>query len=334
MSVFIIAEAGVNHNGRLDLAFRLIEEAKKAGCDAVKFQSFKTEKLVTRFAKKAEYQVKNTNSDDSQYEMLKKLELSNDDHIKIIKYCNEVGICFMSTPFDETSADMLEDLGIEIYKIPSGEITNKPYIKHVASKQKPIILSTGMSTLDEVKEAVSWIREESDKSISILHCSTEYPADFKDINLRAIQTMSKELNLSVGYSDHTVGIEASIAAVSLGACIIEKHFTLDKSMEGPDHRASLDINELNELVRAIRNIELALGDGEKRPRGNELKNIDVVRKSIVAATKIEKGQVLTEEILTIKRPGSGIAPKYFDTIIGKTADRDYDIDDMIGEELL
>lgn len=331
MSVYIIAEAGVNHNGSLDLAFKLIEEAKRAGADAVKFQTFTASTLVTKHASKAEYQLQLTGDRESQFEMIRKLELSHNDHEKIKKKCFEVGINFLSTPFDIPSIDYLFSLGVPFFKIPSGEITNLPYLREIARYSLDVILSTGMSTLDEVRGALDVLTSKGlkKKQITLLHCNTEYPTPMGDVNLRAMITMSKELGVKVGYSDHTLGIEVPIAAVALGATVIEKHFTLDRNMEGPDHKASLMPDELHEMVRLIRNIESALGDGVKRVTESETKNMVIARKSIVAKTSIKKGEPLTDVNLTTKRPGSGISPMEWDRVVGTKAIRDFVADELI-----
>lgn len=327
--VFIIAEAGVNHNGDISTAKKLIDAACDAGADAVKFQTFKAENLVCKTAEKAEYQLETTDSTETQYDMLKKLELTRQMHEELMQYCNEKNIMFLSTPFDRESIRLLSDLGIKIFKIPSGEITNLPYLKEIARQQKRIILSTGMSNMDEVKAAVAVLRENGAKDITLLHCNTQYPTPMTDVNLLAMVKMRDELGLSVGYSDHTQGIEIPIAAAALGAAVIEKHFTLDRNMEGPDHKASLEPKELKQMVEGIRNVESALGNGIKQMSESEKSNIDIVRKSIVAAVKIEKGEKFTETNLTTKRPGTGINPMRWDEIIGTTADRDYETDEMI-----
>ncbi|NQY94711.1 MAG: N-acetylneuraminate synthase, partial [Campylobacteraceae bacterium] len=300
MSVFIIAEAGVNHNGSIELAKKLIDVAVEAGADAVKFQTFKAENLVSPDAKKAKYQQETTNKSESQFEMLKKLELDVDTHKELISYCQEKKIMFLSTPFDLDSIDLLSDLGLKIFKVPSGEITNLPYLRKIGTLNKKVVLSTGMSTLNEVVDAFNvLIKAGTDKdNITILHANTQYPTPMCDVNLNAMLTIRDVLGVQVGYSDHTLGIEVDIAAVAMGASIIEKHFTLDNKMEGPDHKASLEPNELIQMVKAIRNIELALGSSEKKPSPSESENIKVVRKSIVAAREIKKGEVLTENNLT------------------------------------
>ena len=327
--VFIIAEAGVNHNGNLEIARELVNEAAKAGVDAVKFQTFKAENIVCKNAAKAEYQKEATDAEQSQLEMLKKLELTEEMHRELVVYCKEKGVLFLSTPFDVDSVDYLSGIGMEIMKIPSGEITNYPYLKRIAQTGKKVILSTGMSGMDEVKATIAVLREYGSKDISVLHCNTEYPTPFSDVNLKAMLTLRDELGVEVGYSDHTLGIEIPIAAVAMGAQIIEKHFTLDKSMEGPDHRASLEPQELREMVRAIRNVEMAIGTGDKQPSKSEQKNIAIARKSIVAKRRIEKGQIFTEENLTTKRPGTGISPMKWNEVIGTVAARSYEEDELI-----
>lgn len=332
--VFIIAEAGVNHNGSVKIAKKLIDTAVEAECDAVKFQTFKAENIVTKTALKARYQIRNSVSHESQFEMLKKLELPFSDFKKLFFYCKKKNIIFMSTPYDEESVDFLDRLGIKIFKIPSGEITNKPLIRHVATKRKPIILSTGMSYLEEVEKSIKWINEVWEKlnkkpHLSLLHCVSDYPAKMDDINLFAMKTLESTFGLPVGFSDHTVGIEIPIAAVALGAKVIEKHFTLDKHMDGPDHRASLEPDELRAMVRAIRNVEKAMGDGVKKPSLSELKNKPIVRKSIVTARDIRKGETFTEEKITVKRPGTGISPMKWHNVIGKKAKRDFGKDEVV-----
>jgi N,N'-diacetyllegionaminate synthase len=324
--VIIIAEAGVNHNGILENAFKLVDAAKAAGADYVKFQSFKAEKLVSKFAEKADYQKETTGVEESQFEMIKKLELSHQDHIDLIKYCNEVGIGFMSSPFDKDGIGYLESLGVDFFKIPSGEITNLPYLRELTKFDKKIILSTGMANMQEIINALEVLRG---NDVIVLHCNTEYPTPMKDVNLNAMLTIKNECLVDVGYSDHTLGIEIPIAAVALGAKVIEKHFTLDKTMEGPDHRASLDPSELKAMVYAIRNIEKALGNGVKIPSESEKKNISVARKSIVAATEIKAGEVFTEANLTVKRPANGISPMKWDEVIGTIAKKNFNVDEKI-----
>jgi len=334
MSVFIIAEAGVNHNGSTELAKKLIDAASESGADAVKFQTFKAEKLVSRDAKKAAYQQKNMQEEsDSQYEMLKKLELDVATHKELIAYAKSKNILFLSTPFDLESIELLDDLHLPIFKIPSGEITNLPYLRAIAKLNKKVILSTGMSTMQEVREAFEMIVNNGTQkeNITILHANTMYPTPMEDVNLRAMLSIQKELGVAVGYSDHTLGIEVPIAAVAMGASVIEKHFTLSRDMEGPDHKASLEPHDLTAMVKAIRNIEKALGSAEKKPSLSEMPNITVARKSIVAARKIAKGEVLSEENLTVKRPAGGINPMRWDEILGRVATKEYDVDAMIEE---
>lgn len=326
---FIIAEAGVNHNGDIEIAKKMIDAASAAGADAVKFQTFKAERIVSINAPKAEYQIENTNNTESQYQMLKKLEIDKETHLELMKYCREKNIMFLSTPFDIDSVHMLMELGIEIIKIPSGEITNLPYLREVARQKKKVILSTGMSNMQEVKEAVDILRQNGAEDITVLHCNTQYPTPMEDVNLRAMISMREELELPVGYSDHTQGIEVPIAAVAMGATVVEKHFTLDKTMEGPDHKASLEPDELSKMVKAIRNIEKALGDGNKNITESEKDNLSIVRKSIVAACRIEKGELFTEKNLTVKRPGDGISPMKWDEIIGNVSDKTYEVDEVI-----
>jgi N-acetylneuraminate synthase len=332
-SVIIIAEAGVNHNGDINKAFKLIDVAVNAGVDYVKFQTFKAENLVSRIAKKADYQIENTQNDsDNQLEMLKKLELSHAQHEQLIQYCEEKKIKFFSTAFDLTSLDFLAKIGLKIVKVPSGEITNLPYLKKAASLFEEVIISTGMAMMDEIKDALNVFLDAgiAKDKITILHCNTEYPTPMKDVNLKAMLAIEKEFGVKVGYSDHTLGIEVPIAAVALGATIIEKHFTLDKNLPGPDHAASLEPQELLAMCKAIRNIELALsGNGVKEPSESEMKNIVIARKSIVAKVNIEKGTVFTEENITTKRPGNGISAMKWDEVLGKTAMRNFNEDDLI-----
>ena len=313
----IIAEAGVNHNGSLSIAKKLIDVSVKAGADAIKFQTFKADLLVSRFAKKSDYQERTTSKLESAYEMLENLELSEEQHVKLIKYANKKGILFLSTPFDEQSVDLLIKYKIPILKISSGDITNLPFLQYLASKNKPIILSTGRSTIKEVKEAVTTILKTGNTKLSLLHCVSNYPASFNSLNLRAIETLKKEFDLPVGFSDHTLGIEASVAAVALGAEIIEKHFTINKNLTGPDHRASLDPSELEKLVESVRNIEQALGDGIKRPAKSERCGTQLIRKGLTAKTDIKKGTILTNEMIVLKRPAKGIEPKCLDKVLGQ-----------------
>ena len=334
--VFIIAEAGINHNGDLALAYKLVDAAKEAGADAVKFQTFKAENVVSRRAGKAEYQEKTTNSEESQFEMIKKLELSFEDFKKIKKYCDKKGIIFLSTPFDYESVDFLENL-VPLYKIGSGEITNLPFLEYVARKGKPIILSTGMSTLGEVEEAITTIINANpsffDTShfspltshlppLTLLHCVSNYPAKYEDVNLKAMLTLKEAFKLPIGYSDHTSGIEIAISSVALGAKVIEKHFTLDRSLPGPDHKASLEPEELKAMIKAIRNVEKALGNGIKRPAQGEIQVMRVARRSLVAARDIEAGEVVRESDILIKRPGTGIPPKFKEILIGMRPTKD------------
>lgn len=329
--VFIIAEAGVNHNGSINLAKKLIDAAAYAGADAVKFQTFKADRLATKLAHKADYQKSNTSVNESQYEMLKKLELDEDMHKAIIEHCKQKQIMFLSSAFDNESVDMLHNFGMALFKIPSGEITNLPYLRHVGSLKKPIILSSGMSDLDDIKNALDVLIEcgVSKDQLTVLHATTEYPCPIEEVNISAMQTISINFGVKVGYSDHTNGIEVSIAAVALGACVIEKHFTLDQTMEGPDHKASIEPNEFKSMVRAIRNIEKALGDGIKKPSKSEIKNMAISRKSIVALRAIKSGEIFSVANLAVKRPGTGISPMDLNKIIGKIARRDFLPDEQI-----
>ena len=330
--VLIIAEAGVNHNGDLEKAKQLIDAAAEAGVDYVKFQSFKADKIVTKSAQRASYQDANTGNKDSQYEMLKKLELSEEDHHDLIAYCKAQKVKFLSTGFDLESLDFLNEIGIDLFKIPSGEITNLPYLRKIASFNKPVIMSTGMADIQEVIQAVDVLTSSGIKkdNLVVLHCNTEYPTPMKDVNLKAMNHIAEEIGVKVGYSDHTLGIEVPIAAVALGACVIEKHFTLDRNEPGPDHRASLEPRELKEMVLSIRNIEKAIsGNGKKHPSESELKNKSIVRKSIVSNTDIKKGDAFTEHNITIKRPGTGISPMKWDEVIGQKAKKNYLKDELI-----
>ena len=331
MSVFIIAEAGVNHNGSIDLAKKLIDIASDSGADAVKFQTFKAKNLATKNSEKANYQKNTTDKKETQFDMLKKLELNKEMHLKLIAHSKKKNINFLSSPFDHDSIELLKNLGLEIFKIPSGEITNLPYLKHIGKLNKKIILSTGMSNMDEVRDALDVLINSGTKkeNIMILHANTEYPTPMNDVNLKAMITIGKELNIKFGYSDHTSGIEVSIAAVAMGASCIEKHFTLDSKMQGPDHKASLEPDELKAMVQAIRNIELAMGSSIKKPSKSEIKNIKIVRKSIVAKTEIKKGQVLSENNLTVKRPGGGISAMKWNEVVGTKATKDYNQDELI-----
>ncbi len=329
----IIAEAGVNHNGSLDMAKQLVDMAVEAGVDYIKFQTFKASKLVTKSAKRAEYQQKNIGKEgDSQYQMLKKLELSPEEHDILIDYCHQLGIKFFSTAFDFDSIDYLHSLNLGLWKIPSGEVTNYPFLKRIAAYNEPTILSTGMCDMENVRAAVEALYKNglTKENLILLHCNTEYPTPFEDVNLKAMDALRNEFGVEVGYSDHTKGIEVPIAAVALGATIIEKHFTLDRNMEGPDHKASLEPDELKAMVSSIRNIEKAVGgDGTKHVSESEKKNIAIARKSIVAASDIKAGDVFTEQNLTVKRPGSGISPMRWEEVLGQKAKKDFNEDELI-----
>ena len=327
--VYIIAEAGDNHNGDFNTALKLVDVAKRAGADCVKFQTFVTEEIISKYAEMAEYQKKNTGKEESQFEMVKRLELSFDEFRKIKEYCDRVGIQFLSTPFDLKSVDFLNELGVPFFKIPSGEITNYPYLIKIAHTGKPVVMSTGMCEPDEILAAINVLEKNGSGEITLLHCNTEYPSPLKDVNLYAMRTMKKMFGKKVGYSDHTKGIEVPVAAVALGACVIEKHFTLDKNMPGPDHKASLEPDELGRMVKNIRNIEIALGDGVKRVSESERKNIAIARKSIVARRNIQEGEILTEENLAVKRPGTGINPMQWMEVLGTRAVRDFKEDELI-----
>lgn len=329
--IFLIAEAGVNHNGSIEVAKRMVDAAVEAGADAVKFQTFKAEKIISKFASKADYQKQTTNPDESQLEMVKKLELDFDAFKELMEYCKAKGIIFLSSPFDLESIDMLNGLGIEILKVPSGEITNLPYLRRVGSLRKRVIISTGISDLAEIEDALNILINKGTKKedITVLHCNTEYPTPVEDVNLRAMLTIKETFEVNVGYSDHTLGIEVPIAAVAMGASVIEKHFTLDKNMDGPDHKTSLEPDELKAMIGAIRNIEKALGNGMKIPSPSEIKNKAMVRKSIVAVKEIKEGEMFTEGNITTKRPGTGISPMEWDEVIGKKAIRDFKEDELI-----
>lgn len=331
MSVFIIAEAGVNHNGSIELAKKLIDVASEAGADAVKFQTFKTENLVSRNAQKAQYQKDTTNAKESQFEMIKKLELDADTHIELIEYCKTKNIMFLSTPFDLDSVDLLNDLGLEIFKIPSGEITNLPYLRKIGSLNKEIILSTGMANMKEIEDALAvlTISGTLKKNITVLHANTMYPTPMRDVNLNAMLSIANKFDVDYGYSDHTLGIEVGIAAVAMGASVIEKHFTLENTMDGPDHKASLEPDELMAMVKSIRNIEVALGNDVKEASESEKPNMAAARKSIVASKGIKKGELFTEKNLSIKRPGDGISPMKWDEILGSKANKNYVEDELI-----
>lgn len=331
MSVLVIAEAGVNHNGSLELAKSLIDAAVEAGADFVKFQTFKAKSLVTNSAPKAEYQMKNAGSEESQYEMIRRLEISEQMHEDLWAYCAQKGIGFLSTGFDISSVDYLKTLGVDLFKIPSGELTNLPLLRHVGALNRSVILSTGMASLGEIEQAIDEIEKAGTprSNITVLHCTTEYPTPMEDVNLKAMNNIGGALGVRVGYSDHTPGIEVPIAAVALGASVIEKHFTIDRSLPGPDHRASLEPNELKAMVAGIRNIEVALGDGIKRPSLSELKNKPVARKSLVAARDIKAGERFTVDNLTMKRPGTGISPMRWDEVVGRLASRHFREDELI-----
>jgi len=329
MRTLIIAEAGVNHNGDIELAKRMVLEAKKCGADIIKFQTAKAELLVSKNSEKAEYQKKTTGINETQYEMIKRLVLPFQDFVELKNYCDEIGITFLSTPFDLESIDFLDRLEMPFWKIPSGEITNLPYLIRVAKTRKPIVMSTGMCTIGEIEVAINVLRENGGKDITLLHCTTEYPAPFVDVNLKAINVLKEKFDVPVGYSDHTTGIEVSIAAVAMGATIIEKHFTLDRTMEGPDHKASLEPSELKDMVSSIRNVELAIGTSEKKPADSEIKNKAIARKSIIARCDIKKGDIFTEDNLIVKRPGNGISPMKWYDVIGKVAKRDFIEDELI-----
>ena len=327
--VCIIAEAGVNHNGNYELAKKMVDVAKQAGVDYIKFQTFKPEKLVSRYAEKAKYQKETTGSKETQLEMLQKLTLTEYNFKKLKEYCDSIELGFVSTPFDLESIEFLELFDMDFWKIPSGEITNLPYLEAIAKTGRKIIMSTGMSNIEEIRAAIDVLEQNGTKEIELLHCNTQYPTPFEDVNLRAMQNMKEIFGKRVGYSDHTLGIEVPIAAVAMGAEVIEKHFTLDKNMEGPDHRASLNPAELTQMVLSIRNIEKALGDVSKKVSPLELLNKNVARKSIVASRNIQKGEVFSEENLTTKRPGNGISPMKWYEIIGTKAIRDFSEDELI-----
>lgn len=329
MSILIIAEAGVNHNGSLERAKEMALAAKNAGADIVKYQTAVPEQVVSRFAEKAEYQKQQTGSEESQLEMIKKIHFGFEEHRRLKAYCDEIGIRYLSTPFDLDSIDFLATLDMPVWKIPSGEITNLPYLEKVAALKKPLILSTGMSMLSEIEDALAVLEENGCEDVTLLHCNTEYPTPMEDVNLLAMRDLEEQFALPVGFSDHTLGIEADIAAAALGACVIEKHFTLDKTLEGPDHKASLEPDELAAMVRAVRNIEKALGSGEKHVTPSEAKNRPVARKSIVAKRAIAKGETFTAENLTTKRPGDGISPMLWYEVLGQTAKRDFAEDEKI-----
>ena len=328
MSVYIIAEAGVNHNGDINLAYQLVDAAKTAGVDCIKFQTFKSENLVSHTAQKAEYQ-KAATGDSSQQDMLKQLELSFGEFVSLKEYCDRKGIFFLSTPFDFESIEFLNSIEMPFWKIPSGEVTNYPYLVALAKTGKPVVMSTGMCEMQEIEDAIAVLRENGASDIKLLHCNTEYPTPYEDVNLKAMKTLRDAFGVEVGYSDHTKGIEVPIAAVAMGAAVIEKHFTLDRNMEGPDHKASLEPQELKQMVDSIRHIEAALGSGDKKPSPSEKKNMAVARKSIVAAKRIKAGDILTEENITVKRPGNGICPMRWKEVLGTRAVRDFEEDELI-----
>ncbi len=334
MSIRIIAEAGVNHNGSIELAKQMVDQARAAGADYVKFQTFQPEALVSRFAEKAEYQKETTGSGESQLEMLRKLALTQEDFRELKGYCDRVGVGFLSTPFDLESIDFLETLQMDFWKIPSGEITNLPYLVRIAHTGREIVMSTGMCSEADVAAAVDVLRKNGAGAITLLHCNTQYPTPMEDVNLRVMDTLRRHFGVPIGYSDHTIGIEVPIAAAALGATVIEKHFTLDHTMEGPDHRASLEPDELQAMVAAIRHIEIALGDPDKAVTASEAGNRAVARKSIVARCTVRKGEIFDEHNLTVKRPGNGISPMRWHEILGQTADRDYAEDELIAEDAL
>jgi len=333
MKTMIIAEAGVNHNGDVNMAKKLIDIAAEAGADLVKFQTFSADRLVTHEAVKADYQLLATNSSESQHDMLRKLELTESKHRDLIAHCASQNIRFFSTGFDVESINLLAGLGQELFKIPSGEITNLPYLRHIGKLARAIILSTGMSNMDEIESAINVLEESGThrSNITVLHCTTAYPAPMSDVNLRAMQSIQNRFNVAVGYSDHTLGIEIPIAAVALGATVIEKHFTTDRSLPGPDHKASLEPAELKAMVDGIRNVEKALGDGLKRLMPSELTNLPMARKSIIASLPIKTGDIFTEHNLTAKRPGTGISPMEWNKVLGRKANRDYLADELIDE---
>lgn len=327
--IFIIAEAGDNHNGSFDNALKLVDKAAEAGADCVKFQTFVTEEVISKYAEMAEYQKQNTGKEESQYDMVKRLELSFEQFRRIKEYCKKRGILFLSTPFDLPSVEFLNSLDVPFFKIPSGEITNYPYLVAIAKTKKDVVMSTGMCTMEEIRAAIAVLEENGAGKITLLHCNTEYPTPYEDVNLKAMETMRSVFGKDVGYSDHTLGIEVPAAAAALGAVVIEKHFTLDKNMEGPDHKASLEPDELTAMVRAIRNIEAALGSSEKKPSRSEQKNIEIARKSIVARRAVRQGELLTEENLATKRPGNGISPMDYPKVLGTRAVRDFKEDELI-----
>ena len=327
--VIVIAEAGVNHNGSFELAKKMVDAAKEAGVDYVKFQTFNPQKLVSKYAKKAKYQKETTGSDETQLQMLQKLTLTEDNFLSLRDYCKEVGIGFISTPFDLDSIAFLETFDMDFWKVPSGEVTNLPYLEAIDRTKRKVVMSTGMCNMNEIQDAMEVLKKNGTTEITLLHCNTQYPTPYEHVNLSAMSTIKDTLHKEVGYSDHTQGIEVPIAAVAMGATVIEKHFTLDKNMEGPDHKASLDPTELKQMVSAIRNIEKAIGNGLKEPSSSELTNKAVARKSIVASREIKQGEILSEYNLTTKRPGTGISPMKWYEVIGKAAARDFSEDEII-----
>lgn len=327
--VIIIAEAGVNHNGSFELAKKMVDAAKEAGVDYVKFQTFNPKKLVSKYAEKAEYQKETTGSDETQLQMLQKLTLTEDNFLSLRDYCREVGIGFISTPFDLDSIAFLEAFDMDFWKVPSGEVTNLPYLEAIARTKRKVVMSTGMCDMNEIQDAIEVLEKNGTTEIILLHCNTQYPTPYEHVNLKAMNSIKDALHKEVGYSDHTQGIEVPIAAVAMGATVIEKHFTLDKNMEGPDHKASLNPSELQQMVVAIRNIEQAIGNGVKEPSSSEMANKGVARKSIVASRSIKQGEVFSEENLTTKRPGTGISPMKWYDVIGKVAPRDFSEDEII-----
>jgi len=331
LNALIIAEAGVNHNGDLSMAYRLIDAAAAAGADMVKFQTFSAERLATPVAPKAGYQALTTGDSESQFSMLRRLELTREMHVVLMDRCQAHGIRFFSTAFDAQSADLLAELGLDRFKIPSGEITNLPYLRHVGRFAKPIILSTGMATLGEIEAALDVLEASGTprERVTVLHCNTEYPTPMGDVNLRAMNAIGKAFGVPVGYSDHTLGIEVPIAAAALGATVIEKHFTLDRTLPGPDHKASVEPHELKAMIAAIRNVEAALGDGIKRPSSSEAPNRSIARRSLVAAVRIRKGETFTPENLAVKRPGTGVSPMRWDEVMGRKATREFAADELI-----
>ena len=327
--VIIIAEAGVNHNGSFELAKKMVDAAQEAGADYVKFQTFNPKKLVSQYAEKAEYQKETTGSDETQLQMLQKLTLTEDNFLSLRDYCREVGIGFLSTPFDLDSIAFLETFDMDFWKVPSGEVTNLPYLEAIARTKRKVVMSTGMCDMNEIQDAIEVLEKNGTTEITLLHCNTQYPTPYEHVNLSAMNSIRDALHKEVGYSDHTQGIEVPIAAVAMGATVIEKHFTLDKNMEGPDHKASLNPIELQQMVEAIRNIEQAIGNGLKEPSSSELANMAVARKSIVASRDIKQGEIFSEENLTTKRPGTGISPMKWYEVIGKVAPRDFSEDEII-----